>query len=319
MKRFFLFLLLSVALTAATYADSSDSSSLNSDELNYLNKLLHADSTVTFQTGVIQASEEITLNIPKGYKFIGKKDAEMIVFEIWGNPSTLGILGMIVKEDYRVTNITDWAFVVSYENSGYVKDDDASDVDYTELMKEIQASEVEENKERVARGYDAIHVLGWASEPFYDQEQHILHWAKSMVFGENGDTTLNYDVRILGRRGILSLNAVGSIGQLNDIKSHINQIIKIATFTEGNQYKDFNPDVDQVAAYTVGGLIAGKVLAKVGVFAFLLKYIKLIVLGGIALIGGFGKRIIGMFRKKEEETITPVNEEPTNNEEEPKA
>ncbi len=56
------------------------------------------------------------------------------------------------------------------------------------------------------------------------------------------------------------------------------------SFTKGEQYADFNPSLDQVAAYGIGGLIAGKVLAKVGLFAVILKFWKL---GLLALSGAW--------------------------------
>ena len=50
-------------------------------------------------------------------------------------------------------------------------------------------------------------------------------------------------------------------------------------FNEGNTYADFDPDIDEIAAYGIGGLIAGKVLAKVGLLAGLLKFVKVIGIG----------------------------------------
>ena len=49
-------------------------------------------------------------------------------------------------------------------------------------------------------------------------------------------------------------------------------------FDDGNRYSDFNPDIDTVAAYGIGGLIAGKLAAKAGIFALLAKGGKFIVL-----------------------------------------
>ena len=49
---------------------------------------------------------------------------------------------------------------------------------------------------------------------------------------------------------------------------------------------DFDSKIDNVAAWTIGGLVAGKVLAKAGFFAIILKFIKPLLL----LL--FGKNII---------------------------
>jgi uncharacterized membrane-anchored protein len=94
---------------------------------------------------------------------------------------------------------------------------------------------------------------------------------------------LNYDVRILGRSGLISMNAVGSIAQLDEVKGKIPQILSAVEFAEGNKYWDFNPSIDKVAAVGIGGLVAGKVLAKAGLFVILLKYIKVI---GLAVVAG---------------------------------
>jgi uncharacterized membrane-anchored protein len=232
-----------------------------------------------------------------------KRDAEYVLFDLWGNPRRDDILGLLVKEDYSLMDYKAWAFVLSYENSGYVKDEDADKLDYDKMMEETHESEPEVNKERAKEGYPSIHVIGWATKPYYDKTNNILHWAKSMKFSDGEDTTLNYDVRILGRKGILSLNAVGTIDQLKDIQTHVPEIIHVAKFKDGSKYADFDPKIDKVAAYTIGGLVAGKLLAKVGVLALILKNIKLIAIGIMALFGSFGSKIKAFFSKKKEEPI----------------
>jgi uncharacterized membrane-anchored protein len=71
---------------------------------------------------------------------------------------------------------------------------------------------------------------------------------------------------------------------------------EIKNYADGNKYADFNPDIDDVAAWTIGGLVAGKVLAKAGIFALLLKNIKLIALA----IGGLGTAAWRWYKKKTE-------------------
>ena len=269
---------------------------------------------------VTQGSADIlnvaTINVPQGYKFIPADKARMIVEQLWQNPEDPTVGGMIVKSDFSVSQTNAWAFILSYDESGYVKDEDADEIDYDEMLKSIQESEAESNEQRVAAGYAPVHILAWASKPYYDKDRKILHWAKKLQFGNeaqaDGDLTLNYDVRILGRKGVLSMNAVGTMSQLGDINKHIPDVLSIAEFKKGYTYSEFNPSVDKVAAYTIGGLIAGKLLAKTGILLLLLKNIKLVALGIIALFGGFRKKLAGLFkRKKDAEPIyaaTPVED-----------
>ena len=66
------------------------------------------------------------------------------------------------------------------------------------------------------------------------------------------------------------------------------------SFAKGQQYTDYNAGIDEVAAYTIGGLVAGKVLAKVGFFAIILKFWKL---GFLALGGAWAaiKRLLRLW------------------------
>ena len=305
------FLFFSAALFSAS-AQTKDTSAV-SDELK---KILERDRAIQYKTGIVTVNSDVELSVPAGYKFMPKTDAEYVVFDFWGNPRSEGLLGMIVKQDYSILDADLWAFVVTYQPDGFVKDEDAADIDYDEMMSEMKSDEEEENEERTKAGYDPIHMIGWAAKPFYDSKNNILHWAKSMKFGSNIDTTLNYDVRILGRRGVLSLNAVGNVNQLSDIKTHIPDIIHIAKFKEGSRYSDFNPEIDKVAAYSIGGLVAGKLLAKAGILALLLKNIKLVILGIGVAFGSLRKYIVKLFSRKTPEE--PGEDENENLENQPR-
>ncbi|MCB0698424.1 MAG: DUF2167 domain-containing protein [Chitinophagaceae bacterium] len=323
--------LLNTVVVKAQDQDTNDSInySIAMDELKMIIAYYDSiNSTIEYQTGTVELEDVAELNIPEGYKFVPQDKARMIVEDLWGNPEDPSILGMLVTADYSVGMDDNWAFIISFEDIGYVKDEDADDIDYDELMENIQKSEKEVNKERLKQGYSSVHVLGWAAKPFYDKERKALHWAKKIKFGteqqEDGDLTLNYDVRFLGRKGVLSMNAVGIMSQLDDVNAHIDDILTIAKFKKGNAYSDFNPSVDKVAAYTIGGLIAGKLLAKTGIMILLLKNIKLILLAIAGFFGAFRKKIFGFFRKNKEEEVTrsssdtdfleaPVEEEQTDN------
>lgn len=45
--------------------------------------------------------------------------------------------------------------------------------------------------------------MGWAEPPSYDAPAHKMYWAKDLLFSGNTEHTLNYNIRILGRRGVL--------------------------------------------------------------------------------------------------------------------
>jgi uncharacterized membrane-anchored protein len=138
---------------------------------------------------------------------------------------------MIIPESMGVLGEHTWAFNVQYEEIGYVKDDDAGDIDYTELLAEMQNDTREASKERIKEGYEAIELVGWAAKPYYDADRKILHWAKELKFGESTENTLNYNVRILGRKGVLVLNAIASMNELPEVNKNIDHVLNIVTFS----------------------------------------------------------------------------------------
>ncbi|WP_143305571.1 DUF2167 domain-containing protein [Chitinophaga vietnamensis] len=309
-------LLLAPCIKAAPVRDSIDISQ------EQVNKIIDSiRKAQKYETGVIKLpGGKAEIKIPAGFKFLNKEQSKYVLTQLWGNPeaNAANTLGMIFPEKTDPFSDSSYAFVVEYEDIGYVKDDDAEKIDYNEMLKNIQKEEKEENAQRLKEGYPSIHLVGWAQTPYYDKQNKVLHWAKEIHFGDrDGVNTLNYQIRILGRHGILSLNAVCTMHELPLVKADIGKVLHMATFTEGNTYFDFDPKVDNVAAWTIGGLVAGKVLAKVGFFAIIAKFLaagwKFILLGFAAVVG-FVKRLFG--RKKDadqpEDTtpVTPADELP---------
>jgi uncharacterized membrane-anchored protein len=144
--------------------------------------------------------------------------------------------------------------------------------------------------------------MGWAETPSYDKASHKLYWAKELAFGDAQQHTLNYNIRVLGRKGVLVLNAVSGMNQIAMIKTEMPKVLSATNFKAGNDYNDFNSSTDKVAAYGIAALVAGGVAAKLGffakIFALLLAFKKLIIVGVIALWVGI-KKFLGMKKKEE--------------------
>ena len=252
------------------------------------------EKSMKYQTGIIKLeSGNATLNVPKGFKFIDGKQAQYVLHDLWGNPEDTTIQGAIIPENTGVTYSDCWLFTVSFDPMGFVKDDDAKDVDYDELVEEMKTDIAAQSEERAKAGYGTMKLIGWASKPFYDEKLKVLHWAKEIKFNKDTVNTLNYDLRVLGRKGVYVLSAVGSMQQLADIKKNINNVLTSIQYNEGEKYGNFDSSTDSVAAWTIGGLVAGKVLAKVGFFAIIAKFGKFIVIGLIAAFAAVKKFFFG--------------------------
>ena len=265
------------------------------------------EKSLTYETGSITLGENLAvMQVPAGYRYLSAKQSQYVLSQLWGNPPDSSTLGMLFPENKDPFSDNAYAIEISYSEEGYINDDDAADLDYGDLLKEMQTDTRDANPARAQEGYPTVELMGWASPPFYDAKNHKLHWAKELKFQDTESNTLNYNIRILGRKGFLVLNVIGDMSVLPAVKKNIGPVLAAVDFTEGNRYSDFNPDIDQVAAYGVGGLIAGKVLAKVGFFALILKFWKVII--GVVMAAYYYIR--KKFLKNETATVGETEIEP---------
>jgi len=232
-------------------------------------------ASLHFQHGKIVLGDNLaTLDLPEQFVYLNGADAELVLTKGWGNPPSEPSLGMILPAGVSPLADESWAVTVEYEENGYVEDGDAADIDYTEMLGDMQKDILDGNQQRVEEGYDKIQLIGWASQPHYDAAAKKLYWAKELKFGDADYNTLNYNIRVLGRKGVLVLNFIANMDQLPTIEKNLPSVLAMTEFNGGSRYADFDPDLDQVAAYGLGALVAGNVAAKFGFFAAALLLLK---------------------------------------------
>lgn len=285
-----------VAMTAVAKDAPADPSPGILPALVQFEKGLHKQSGDVAVPGV-----QAVLHLGQDYYFLGADEAKKVLTDVWGNPpDTVGdVLGLVLPKDKTVID-TVWGAVVTYEPSGYVADDDAKTADYDQVLADVRSGEQERNAERAKAGFPASHLVGWAQPPSYDQGRHTLIWARDFrVDGEKADS-LNYDVRLLGRSGVLSLNMVSDMAHLPEVRTAAAGFGRAAEFVRGHAYADFDPNLDKKAEYGLAGLVAAGVgvaaAKKLGFLAIALGLgKKLIVLVVIAagVVGRFFMKLIG--------------------------
>jgi uncharacterized membrane-anchored protein len=254
-------------------------------------------SGLKFQEGEIVLQNGLaTVRLPENLRYLNGHDANTVLVKLWGNPPQAEPIGMLVPAGVSPLNQACWAVIITYEADGYVKDSDAEKIDYTKLLGEMQKGAEDGNAERQKAGYPPIHLVGWAKAPYYDSQTHKLYWAKELKFGDNSENTLNYNIRILGRGGVLVLNAVAEMTQLPEIEQATPKILGAVDFNPGNRYADFKPGSDKVATYGLTALVAGGVAAKLGFFkglwVALLAAKKFIILA-VAAIAAWLRKFFG--------------------------
>ena len=236
---------------------------------------------VTLKDGVAD------LDLPDQFRYLDATDSRKLLVDIWGNPPEVAsdVIGMVIPTGFGQDEEHSWGATISFNESGYIKDEEP---DYNDLLKKIKDAQEQNNPEREKAGYRPLHILGWAQPPHYDKDAKKLYWAKELQSGDNAQHGLNYDIRILGRRGALEFSIIAAMEQLGQINNVVPSLLATVNFKEGHRYADFNPKTDKVAAFGLAGLIGGGLLlAKVGglkwLFALLLAAKKFVIVGVVAV------------------------------------
>ena len=273
----------------------ADGEEIDQETLENVNAFL---ASLTPRTGEISIDvAKATLNVPEAYYFLGAEDANRVLQDAWGNPPSDTTLGMIFPAGQTPFDDTAWGATVRFTSDGYVSDEEASKIDYDKMLRDLKKSTKESNVWRKENGYGTIDLVGWAEPPSYNATTNKLFWAKELSFEDVTSNTLNYDIRVLGRRGVLELSFIAGMDQLADIRAKAPAVLDMASFNAGSTYAEYQPGIDKKAAYGVAGLVGGAAIAKklglLGVIlAFGKKFIVLIIAGFAAVAGGV-RRLFG--------------------------
>lgn len=258
-----------------------------------------------------------TMRLGDDYYFLPAAEARRILVEAWGNPPQAAedVLGMVFPKGQSFID-NGWAAVVTFEATGYVSDENAREEDYDAVMTAMREGAEAANEERKANGFSAVHLVGWAQPPAYDPAAHSLIWARELNFEGEQVHSLNYDVRLLGRRGVLSLNMVAAMPQLAEVRTAAASFARTASFDPGARYADFNAATDQKAEYGLAGLVAAgagvAAAKKLGLLGIILAFGKkffVLILIALAAAGRWAVSLIG--RGKDRLDEEPAVEETT--------
>ena len=229
---------------------------------------------------------EAHIVIPEGYRFTGRQGTQTLM-QLYGNLLTQWEQGYIEPEDEN----EGWFVVFEYEESGHIKDDEKSDLDADAVMESFKEGDKVSNEERKSMGLPALNTVGWLVPPYYNDKTHNLEWA--LLLESEGQQNVNYNVRLLGREGIMHVTVVTGTEEFEDVRAKIPAILESFAFNPGRTYAEYQ-EGDKLADY---GLMALLGVGAVGVAATVFsKFGKVIIVGIAAAIGGavaFFRRLFG--------------------------
>lgn len=182
-----------------------------------------------------------------------------------------------------------WFAIFSFEDSGYVKDDEKLDADA--LLKSLQESDKPSNEERARLGMSPLHTAGWSVPPHYDTSTKRLEWGLRLRT-DSGREVINYTVRILGRRGITHATLVSDAQSLDRNIATFKASLTGFDFAAGERYAEWRAG-DRVAEYGLAALVLGGAAAVAVKTGFGKAIFKFLIFGLIAI----GAAAAAFFRK----------------------
>jgi uncharacterized membrane-anchored protein len=225
----------------------------------------------------VDLGDQAQIQIGSYYTFANAADSKKLM-EAMGNTVSNDEVGLVMPR----AKDQDWFMLFEYQDAGYVKDTDKDEIDKDAILEGIRKGTEEANEVRKSKGIPALHVTGWFEEPHYDPASHNLVWALKAK-NETGEEVVNYNMRVLGRHGYMSVTLVDEPAKIAVSRPEIAKVLAGFAYKPGRTYAEFVPG-DKVAEYGLVALVAGGAGAagvKLGVLQFL---VKLLAKGGKAIV-----------------------------------
>ncbi len=262
---------------------------------------------IEFEHGplVAKIEDHAEIEIPKGFVFTGKKGTVKLM-EMMGNLTNDREVAFLAPATvFDEKSQESWFAVFEFNDVGYLKDADKEKIEPDKILEGMKEGVKTGNEQRKSRGLPTMEVLGWAVEPHYDPKTNNLEWGLHLKVtserkrGEKTETevseVINYDVRLLGRHGVMQSTLVLGPAQLKATLPKFRKILAGYQFSSGAKYAEYKQG-DKIAKIGLIGLIGAgglAVAAKTG----LLKYVGKFFLPILLAIGAFFKAIAEFFRK----------------------
>jgi len=229
-----------------------------------------------------------TLAVPAGFVFLDEKNTTKFLElnENIGNDSEV----LVAPESL------DWTAYLSFDPSGYVKDDET--IDAAALLASLKEGTAAANAERTQRGWTEVNVIGWASAPSYNRTTKRLEWAT--LLESQGRRNANFSTKILGRHGHTSVVLVANLDGLSAAQTTLNSLLENYRFNSGETYAEWK-EGDKIAEYGLAALVLGgaaAVAAKKGLWTVLAGFLATtwkFLLAGLLAAGGW---LRSLFKKK---------------------
>ena len=256
-----------------------------------------ADKAGTAGPAEITLRDQAKLSLPKDYFFVPQTEGLRVMRAYGNTPNPATFTGLVVGSKPE----DNWLVVINFIKEGYIRDDDAKDWNAEDLLSNLREGTEQSNKEREARGFPHLEIVGWVEKPAWDAAAHRLVWSLSTrQKGAAAGATpgVNYNTYALGREGYFSLNLLTDLSRVEAQKAIPRYLLASLAYEPGKRYEDFNASTDRVAEYGLAALIGVAAAKKLGFLAligvFFAQFAKIIL---VAIAAG-GALLVKLLRSR---------------------
>jgi uncharacterized membrane-anchored protein len=260
--------------------------------------------TYDWQAGPTQGDlgDVAAVAVPDGFLFLDAAETDRILRSM-GNLAHGDERGSLFPK----SDAEQWFVIFQWDPSGFVKDTDKDELDADELLTAMKKGNEQANEERAKNGLPALTLVGWEVPPHYDEATHNLEWGLRLN-GSEGQT-VNYNIRILGREGVMEATWVGDPSEFGPALPVARKLLAGYDFKAGHRYAEFKKG-DKLAEYGLKGLVLGGAAAAAVKFGLFKKFWKLLVFGAIALASFFKKLFGRLFGSRAVDMTQPPSTPP---------
>ena len=195
-----------------------------------------------------------------------------------------------------MNNEANWVITFQFSSIGYVKDDEKEDIDAEDILDQKKETQEQANKERAKQGLGSLNIIRWEVKPQYNSKTNNLEWAM-LLKDDKGIETINYEIRLLGRRGVMNATLLCSPEQFEGLKPVVASALAGFDYSSGNKYGEYKKG-DKIAEYGLLGLMGAG-----GAFV-IWKFWKPIAVGIVAVGAAIKKFFGGLFGGKSDGRIS---------------
>lgn len=229
-------------------------------------------------------------DVPEGYAFLDAAETRKFQEYIQNIPTP--------NETLFAPNSLNWFAVFQFEDTGFVRDDEEINADA--ILEGVREGQRAANKELESRGWATLTIDGWAYSPYYDPATKRLEWAITATSHPTGARIVNFNTRVLGRRGVMKVTLVTGPDTLQADVPQFKMALSGYEFLPEEKYAAYR-EGDKVAAYGLGALILGGAAAA-GAKSGVLKSVgKFIIFGILAVFAGIWGKLKSLFGAKKSE------------------